>query len=60
MNKCCEMVELNLCTGCVGLAEEDWAGKEQCKYYQELRNKYKNGKRYDYNQIAITNSFEKK
>ena len=54
MNKSCEMVELNLCTGCVGLAEPDWIGKEQCPYYKKIKEKYKNGKRYVYNQIAFT------
>lgn len=53
MNKSCEMIELNLCTGCVGLAEKDWIGKENCQYYKEIKGKYKNGKKYDYNQIAI-------
>jgi hypothetical protein len=27
--KDCELVKLNLCLGCVGLAEKDWCGKEQ-------------------------------
>ena len=60
MNNGCEMVELNLCTGCVGLAEKDWIGKEHCKYYKEIKEKYKNGKRYDYNQIAFTMPKQKK
>lgn len=34
----CEMVEKGLCTGCVGLAEKDWVGKERCNTYKELRN----------------------
>ena len=35
--KDCEMVNKNLCTGCTGLAENDWIGKEQCKEYQRLK-----------------------
>ena len=34
----CEMVEKGLCTGCVGLAEKDWIGKEKCNTYKELKN----------------------
>lgn len=37
----CEMVFNNMCLGCVGLAEKDWAGKYQCKHYQELKRKMK-------------------
>ena len=40
--------------GCVGLAEKDWVGKYECKYYKEIKGKYKNGKGYNYNQFAIT------
>lgn len=35
----CEMVEKNLCLGCVGLAENNWSGKYKCKNYQQLRQK---------------------
>lgn len=34
----CEMVEKGLCTGCVGLAESDWIGKEKCETYVYLKN----------------------
>lgn len=34
----CEMIEEGLCTGCVGLAENDWIGKERCEIYRELKN----------------------
>lgn len=51
----CEMIELNLCLGCTGLAEKDWQGKYKCKYYQQLKQseEYKNlirkrGKNYVY------------
>ena len=36
----CELIELGMCLGCTrSLAEPDWAGKYQCKYYQEIKNK---------------------
>lgn len=51
----CELIELGICLGCTrSLAEPDWIGKEHCKYYKQIKEKYKNGKRYDYNQITIT------
>jgi len=53
MNNDCEMIRLNLCMGCVGLAEKNWVGKQQCEYYKEILKKYKNGKNYDYNQITL-------
>lgn len=34
----CEMIEKGLCTGCVGLAENDWIGKEKCEIYRKLNN----------------------
>lgn len=34
----CEMIEKGLCTGCVGLAENDWIGKEKCEIYVKLKN----------------------
>ena len=49
----CEMVSLNLCTGCVGLGEKDWIGKYQCAYYKKIKEKYKNGKAYDYKSAFI-------
>lgn len=33
----CEMIEKGLCTGCVGLAERDWIGKEKCEIYKDLK-----------------------
>jgi len=46
--KNCELVNLNLCTGCTGLAEKDWIGKEKCSYYQKYwRNKKKRKERVD-------------
>lgn len=35
--KDCELVKLNLCLGCVGLAEKDWCGKEQCEKYKRFK-----------------------
>jgi len=37
----CEMVKNNLCSGCVGLAEQNWIGKYKCSYYWELVRKIK-------------------
>lgn len=34
----CEMLEKGLCIGCVGLAEQDWCGPEECEIYKELKN----------------------
>ena len=45
MNNGCEMVEKNLCLGCVGLAEKDWAGKYKCPIYKQLLTEVKNDKR---------------
>lgn len=42
----CEMFRMNLCLGCVGLAEKDWAGKYCCTTYNAMRKKVKNGYRY--------------
>ena len=36
MNNGCEMVEKNLCLGCVGLSEKDWVGKYNCPIYKQL------------------------
>lgn len=33
--KGCELVNKNLCTGCVGLGEKDWIGKETCPTYKK-------------------------
>lgn len=41
--KSCEIMEKGLCLGCVGLAEHDWIGPEQCLQYK----KYKNMSGYD-------------
>ena len=46
MNNGCEMVEKNLCLGCVGLAEKDWAGKHNCPIYKQLVMEEKYAKRY--------------
>lgn len=37
----CEVMEKNYCSGCVALAEKDWQGKYQCKYYKEFYKKTK-------------------
>lgn len=39
--KDCELVKLNLCLGCVGLAEKDWCGKEQCEKYKRFKESNK-------------------
>ena len=46
MKQSCEMVEKNLCLGCVGLAEEDWQGKYKCNYYKELKRRTEDDKIY--------------
>lgn len=33
----CEVMLKGKCAGCVGLAEKDWIGKEQCKEYKKWR-----------------------
>jgi hypothetical protein len=33
--KDCELISKNLCTGCTGLGEKDWIGKEKCSTYQK-------------------------
>lgn len=33
--KDCELINKNLCTGCVGLGEMDWMGKEVCPTYKK-------------------------
>ena len=35
----CEVMEKNYCGGCVGLVENDWQGKYECKYYKEFYEK---------------------
>lgn len=35
----CEIMIKGLCAGCVGLAEKDWIGKYECKYYKEIKQK---------------------
>lgn len=37
--KNCEIFEKGLCTGCTGLAELDWCGPKQCKYYERYKDK---------------------
>lgn len=44
MNNICEMVEKELCLGCVGLVERDWRGKYYCKEYKRLRGIYNGNK----------------
>lgn len=34
--KQCEMFNQGRCLGCVGLAEKDWTGSEQCEIYKKL------------------------
>lgn len=46
MNNNCEMIEKNLCLGCVGLAEKDWVGKYNCPIYKQLVMEEKYVKRY--------------
>lgn len=36
--KDCSVFRKGLCTGCVGLAEKDWIGPEQCSTYKRLNN----------------------
>lgn len=44
MNSGCEMVYRNLCLGCVGLGEKDWAGKYNCPIYNQIKKEIKYGK----------------
>lgn len=39
MLKDCEVINKNLCTGCTGLGEQDWIGKEACPTYKKYKNK---------------------
>ena len=34
----CSVFKRGLCLGCVGLAERDWTGAEQCEIYKKLNN----------------------
>ena len=34
----CSVFRKKLCLGCVGLAEQDWIGPEQCEIYKKLKN----------------------
>lgn len=34
--KKCEMFDQGRCLGCVGLAEKDWIGAEQCEIFKKL------------------------
>lgn len=36
--KDCGIFKEGMCTGCVGLAEKDWIGKEACPIYQKYKN----------------------
>lgn len=36
--KQCSVFNKKLCLGCVGLAEPDWIGAEQCEIYKKLNN----------------------
>ena len=36
--KDCSVFRKGLCAGCVGLAERDWIGPEQCSTYKRLNN----------------------
>ena len=36
--KDCAVFIKELCIGCVGLAERDWRGPEQCSIYKKLNN----------------------
>ena len=39
MLKDCEVINKNLCTGCTGVGEQDWIGKEACPTYKKYKNK---------------------
>lgn len=34
----CKFLKKGLCTGCVGLAEDDWIGPQYCETYKKLLN----------------------
>lgn len=34
----CSVFKKGLCLGCVGLAETDWCGAEQCETYKKFKN----------------------
>lgn len=36
--KSCELMEKGLCLGCVGLAELNWVGPEQCSEYKKYKS----------------------
>lgn len=36
--KQCSVFNKNMCLGCIGLAEPDWIGPEQCEIYKKLNN----------------------
>ena len=38
----CIVFKKNLCLGCTGLAEKDWAGAEKCPFYQKQTQEIKN------------------